>query len=212
MSDESAPEGPSEFVELAQLEVDERSVRLLDRDLCLEKRVVVLGKVDPRGSDPVKVGMLPPVRRSLVREIGERLGRPVRPVPLNDWEIRRALDLGWGAAGPGIDAGSLLLHAVPAFTFAAGAPVPELLDEILGRAVELGASDIHIETYDQDVDVRFRVDGTLRQVATSLARDNVQSVLARLKVLAGLDIAERRRAQDGRIQAVYRERGQDRSV
>jgi general secretion pathway protein E len=212
MSDESAPEGPSEFVELAQLEVDERSVRLLDRDLCLEKRVVVLGKVDPRGSDPVRVGMLPPVRRSLVREIGERLGRPVRPVPLNDWEIRRALDLGWGAAGPGIDVGSLLLRAVPAFTFAAGAPVPELLDEILGRAVELGASDIHIETYDQDVDVRFRVDGTLRQVATALARDNVQSVLARLKVLAGLDIAERRRAQDGRIQAVYRERGQDRSV
>jgi len=212
MSDESAPEKPSEFVELAQLEVDERSVRLLDRDLCLEKRVVVLGKVDPHGSEPVKVGMLPPVRRSLVREIGERLGRPVRPVPLNDWEIRRALDLGWGAAGPGIDAGSLLLHAVPAFTFAAGAPVPELLDEILGRAVELGASDIHIETYDQDVDVRFRVDGTLRQVATALARDNVQSVLARLKVLAGLDIAERRRAQDGRIQAVYRERGQDRPV
>ena len=213
MSDESAPEGPSElFNELAQYEVDERSVRLLDHDLCLEKRVVVLGKVDPHGSDPVKVGMLPPVKRSLVREIGERLGRPVRPVPLNDWEIRRAIDLGWGEAGPGIDAGSLLLHAVPAFTFAVETPVPELLDEILGRAVELGASDVHIESYDQDVDVRFRVDGTLRQVATALARDNIQSVLARLKILACLDIAEHRRAQDGRIQAVYRERGQDRSI
>jgi type II secretory ATPase GspE/PulE/Tfp pilus assembly ATPase PilB-like protein len=212
MSDPSAPEAPSEFVELAQHEVDERSVRLLDHGLCLEKRVVVLGKVDPHGTDPVKVGMLPPVRRSLVREVANRLGRTVRPVPLNDWEIRRAIDLGWGAAGPGIDSGSLLLHAVPAFTFAAGAPVPELLDEILGRAVELGASDVHIEIYDQDVDVRFRVDGILRQVATALASDNVQSVIARLKVLAGLDIAERRRAQDGRIQAVYRERGKDRSV
>ncbi len=212
MSDPSAPGGPSEPFELAQLEVDQRSVRLLDRDLCLEKRVVVLGKVDPHGSDPVKVGMLPPVRQSLVREVGRRLGRPVRPVPLNDWEIRRAIDLGWGIAGPGIDDGSILLHAVPAFTFAAGAPVPELLDEVLGRAVELGASDVHIETYDHDVDVRFRVDGTLRQVATALAPDNVQSVIARLKVLAGLDIAERRRAQDGRIQAVYRERGQSRSA
>ncbi|HEY4564447.1 MAG TPA: GspE/PulE family protein [Thermoanaerobaculia bacterium] len=213
MSDPSAPEGPSElFNELAQHEVDERSVRLLDHDLCLEKRVVVLGKVDPHGSDPVRVGMLPPVKRSLVREISEQLGRPVRPVPLNDWEIRRAIDLGWGEAGPGIDAGSLLLHAVPAFTFAVQTPVPELLDEILGRAVELGASDVHIESYDQDVDVRFRVDGILRQVATALARDNIQSVLARLKILGGLDIAEHRRAQDGRIQAVYRERGQDRSI
>ncbi len=204
MSDESSAGGSSEFVELAQLEVDPRSVRLLDRELCLEKRVVVLGKVDPRGSEPVRVGMLPPVRRALAREIGGLLGRPVRPVPLNDWEIRRAIDFGWGAAGAGVDAGSLLLCPVPAFTFAAGAPVPELLDEILGRAVELGASDVHIETYDQDVDVRFRVDGTLRQVATALARDNVPAVIARLKVLAGLDIAEKRRAQDGRIQAVYR--------
>jgi general secretion pathway protein E len=209
MSDESAAadsseEKPAGFVELSQLEVDPRSVRLLDRELCLEKRVVVLGRVDPRGSEPVRVGMLPPVRRSLVREVGGLLGRPVRPVPLNDWEIRRAIDLGWGAAGPGVDAGSLLLRPVPAFTFAAGAPVPEILDEILGRAVELGASDIHIETYDQDVDVRFRIDGTMRQVATALAQDNVPAVIARLKVLGGLDIAERRRAQDGRIQAVYR--------
>src|SRR5215218_3920264 len=105
MSDESAAadsseEKPSGFVELSQLEVDPRSVRLLDRELCLEKRVVVLGRVEPRGSEPVRVGMLPPVRRSLVREIGGLLGRPVRPVPLNDWEIRRAIDLGWGAAGP----------------------------------------------------------------------------------------------------------------
>ncbi|MEO6192304.1 MAG: GspE/PulE family protein [Thermoanaerobaculia bacterium] len=207
MSDESPAAEPSGFVELAQLEVDPRSVRLLDRELCLEKRVVVLGKVDPRGSETVRVGMLPPVRRSLVREVGGLLGRAVRPVPLNDWEIRRAIDLGWGAAGPGVDAGSLLLRPVPAFTFAAGASVPEILDEILGRAVELGASDIHIETYDQDVDVRFRIDGTMRQVATALAQDNVPAVIARLKVLGGLDIAERRRAQDGRIQAVYRGNG-----
>src|SRR4051812_14397512 len=212
MTDPSAPEGPAElFTELAQLEVDERSVRLLDHDLCLEKRVVVLGKVDPHGSDPVKVGMLPPVKRSLVREIGERLGRPVRPVPLNDWEIRRAIDLGWGEAGPGIDAGSLLLHAVPAFTFAVETPVPELLDEILGRAVELGASDIHIESYDQDVDVRFRIDGTLRQVATALARDNIQSVLARLKILACLDIAEHRRARGARPPRGRPERGPGRA-
>src|SRR3982750_4945245 len=144
MSDPSAPEGPSElFNELAQHEGDERSVRILDHDLCREKRVVVLGKVDPHASDPVKVGMLPPVKRSLVREVAERLGRPVRPVPLNDWEIRRAIDLGWGEAGPGIDAGSLLLHAVPAFTLAVEATGPQLLVEILGRAVGRGAVDAH---------------------------------------------------------------------
>lgn len=196
-----------DFFELPQLEVDGASVRLLDRALCLTKKVVVLGKVDPSGHDPVMIGMLPPVRRALVREVSRILGRPVRPVPLNDWEIRRALDLGWGEAGPGLDGASLLLRPVAAFTFAAGAPVPDLLDEILGRAVELGASDVHIESYENDVDVRFRIDGALRQVATSLARDNVHAVIARLKVLAGLDIAEKRKAQDGRVQAMYRADG-----
>jgi hypothetical protein len=101
MSEDDPATEPSGFVELAQLEVDPRSVRLLDRETCREKQVVMLGKVDPHGSGPVRVGMLPPVRRSLVREIGRLLCRPVEPVPLNDWEIRRALDLGWGEAGPG---------------------------------------------------------------------------------------------------------------
>jgi general secretion pathway protein E/type IV pilus assembly protein PilB len=212
--DDAKPGNP-DFFELSQLEVDEASVRLLDRDLCMAKKVVILGRVDPAGHDSVVVGMLPPVRRSLVREISQILGRPVRPVPLNDWEIRRALKLGWGEAGPGMDGGSLLLRPVPAFTFAAGAPVPDLLDEILGRAVELGASDVHIESYENDVDVRFRIDGALRQIATSLARDNVNAVIARLKVLAGLDIAEKRRTQDGRVQAVYRDNrkeGRERTV
>ena len=162
MSDENAGAAePSGFEELAQYEVDARSVRLLDRELCMAKRVVVLGKVDRRESGPVTVGMLPPVRRSVVHEIGGLLGRPVRPVPLNDWEIRRAIDLGWGEAGPGVDAGSLLLEPVPAFTFASGAPVPELLDEILGRAVELGASDIHLKIGKPPV---LRRDGSLGEL------------------------------------------------
>ena len=204
MIDDAKAANP-DFIELSQLEVHEASVRLLDRDLCIAKKIVILGKVDPAGRDSVLIGMLPPIRKSLVREISRILDRPVQPVPLNDWEIRRALEIGWGESGPGLDGASLLLRPVPHFTFAAGAPVPDLLDEILGRAVELGASDVHIESYENDVDVRFRIDGALRQIATSLARDNVSAVIARLKVLAGLDIAEKRTAQDGRVQAVYRD-------
>ncbi|HYN22172.1 MAG TPA: GspE/PulE family protein, partial [Thermoanaerobaculia bacterium] len=52
-------------------------------------------------------------------------------------------------------------------------------------------------------DVRFRVDGILRQVATPLSRETIQAVLNRFKVLSGLDLAERRRAQDGRIMATF---------
>jgi len=87
--------------------------------------------------------------------------------------------------------------------------VPRILDEILGHAVELGASDVHLETFENDVDVRFRIDGVMRQITTSLSHDNVDATISRIKVIAKLDVAERRKAQDGRIRAIYQEPGKD---
>ncbi|HVR95229.1 MAG TPA: GspE/PulE family protein [Thermoanaerobaculia bacterium] len=192
-----------EFVELPHFTIDERSVRLLEYDFCLEHQVVVLGKAGPVGG-LVTVGMLHPARRSLVSRLSATLGRQVQPVRLSPWEIRRALDQGYGRLDEE-RRDVLLLRPIQDFSFRADAEAPELLDEILGHAAQLGAGDVHIETYDQDVDVRFRIDGVLHQVATPLSPATVQAALTRLKVLANLDIAERRRAQDGRVRAVYEE-------
>ena len=198
------------FTELSQFEIDRRSARLLDRDYCLENLVVVLGKVDPARRETVQVGMIRPFRRQLLQEVTRRLGRPVQPVQLNAWEIRQAVAEVWGEEEEGgRDSTVLTLRPVAGFTFAPEAPVPRLLDEILGRAVQLGASDIHIETYENDVDVRYRVDGVMRQVPTALSWDNVEAALSRLKVIAKLDLAERRKAQDGRIRALYEEPGRE---
>ena len=205
------PDGDREFSELAQFEIDARSVRLLERDFCTRHEVVVLGKVDPAGREPVTVGMLNPGRRSLVVQVESALRRSVRAVRLNSWEIQRALVEGYGGAAER-DRMTLLLGPVSDFSFERDQDVPRLLDEILGSAVQRRASDVHIETYQDDVDVRFRVDGVLRQVATPLSVANIQAAIARLKVLSSLDIAERRRAQDGRIQALYREGGEEREV
>jgi type II secretory ATPase GspE/PulE/Tfp pilus assembly ATPase PilB-like protein len=210
----SEPGGAGEFAELAQFALDERSVRLLKARYCEENQVVILGVVDARGSGPVTVGMLDP-DPALVAEISRFLSRPVRPVRLNAWEIRRALDVGYGREeAVARDGGlSLRLGPVEELTFDPAAPIPLLIDEILGRAVELGASDVHVESYEGDVDVRLRLDGVLRQVATALSRDNIHAAIARLKVLADLDVAERRKAQDGRIRAVFADRaGRERPV
>ncbi|HVG06456.1 MAG TPA: type II/IV secretion system protein [Thermoanaerobaculia bacterium] len=196
-----ATEPNPEFTELAQFVIDERSVRMLEREYCLENDVVVLGLVDRTQRDPVTVGMLDPSRRALVHEVAKTLGRPVKAVRLNAWEIRHALDRGHGIVEE--DRARLTLRPIRDISFERDGEVPEILDEILGRAVELRASDVHVETYEEDVDVRFRIDGMLRQVATPLSRDNIQGVVNRLKVLSGLDVAERRRAQDGRIQATF---------
>ena len=195
-----------EFAELSHFEVDPRSVRLLEYDWCVENEVVVLGRVDPRGNEPVTVGLLNPGRQSLVSAVESLLRRRAQPVRLNGWEIRKALDEGYGRAVSD-RGGALILRPARSFSFERDDDVPRLLDEILGRAVSLGASDVHIETYEEDVDVRFRIDGILRQVATPLSLENIQAAITRLKVLSSLDIAEKRRAQDGRIRALFQEEG-----
>jgi type II secretory ATPase GspE/PulE/Tfp pilus assembly ATPase PilB-like protein len=203
MSPSGDPSERDEFTELSHFQIDRRAVRRLRYDYCLRHSVVVLG---PLESEPVPVGVLDPDRRDLIREVAAALGRAVRPVQLNAFEIRRALDIGYGHVEATERAGTALeLAAVAEIRFDPELPVAEVLDDILGRAVELQASDVHLECYEQDVDVRFRVDGRLRQIATPLSRNNVETALARLKVLADLDIAERRRSQDGRIRAVFQD-------
>ena len=83
----------------------------------------------------------------------------------------------------------------------ADAPIVKLVNRVLSDAVRLGASDIHVETQRDTLRVRYRVDGLLRDV-TSTSRRVAPSVISRLKIMSGLDIAERRVPQDGRARIV----------
>ena len=78
------------------------------------------------------------------------------------------------------------------------APIIRLINSLLTEAVKLGASDIHVETYESRLIVRFRVDGVLREVV-SPRRALAPLLVSRIKVMAKLDIAEKRLPQDGRI-------------
>ncbi len=78
------------------------------------------------------------------------------------------------------------------------APVVKLVYSILGQAVNEGVSDIHFEPEQEDMRVRFRVDGVLHEAA-HVPRRMVSAVISRIKIMAELDIAERRVPQDGRV-------------
>jgi general secretion pathway protein E len=78
------------------------------------------------------------------------------------------------------------------------APVIRLLNAVLTQAVKSHASDVHIETFEDELIVRYRIDGILRQVL-SLQRLLAPLIISRIKVMAKLDIAEKRLPQDGRI-------------
>jgi type IV pilus assembly protein PilB len=81
------------------------------------------------------------------------------------------------------------------------APIVKLVNRVLGDAVRLRASDIHIEVQRDTLRIRYRVDGLLRDVMTA-PRRIATSVISRIKIMSGLDIAERRVPQDGRTRIV----------
>jgi type IV pilus assembly protein PilB len=84
-----------------------------------------------------------------------------------------------------------------------GAPVVRLVNNIISRAVSARASDVHIEPGENGVRVRLRVDGLLQEVMT-IPKHLQYSVCSRIKVMANMDIAERRSPQDGRVTVVAR--------
>ncbi len=88
------------------------------------------------------------------------------------------------------------------------APIIKLINALLTEAIKVNASDIHVETFENDLKVRFRVDGVLREVL-SPGKKLAPLLVSRIKVMAKLDIAEKRVPQDGRIALKIANRGVD---
>ena len=86
------------------------------------------------------------------------------------------------------------------------APIIKLVNLILTDAVKRGASDIHIEPYEKEVRVRFRIDGILQPVMSPPMKLR-DAIISRVKIMAKLDISEKRLPQDGRIMIKYRKEG-----
>jgi type IV pilus assembly protein PilB len=86
------------------------------------------------------------------------------------------------------------------------APVIKLVDTTIFNALERRASDIHIETRDQEVVIKYRIDGVLQYAMPPIAKDWHSTIISRIKVMSELDISERRVPQDGRFRVRYKGR------
>jgi type IV pilus assembly protein PilB len=85
-------------------------------------------------------------------------------------------------------------------------PIIRLVDTTIFTALERRASDIHIETNDDSVVVKYRIDGVLQPAMAPIAREHHTTILSRIKIMSELDIAERRVPQDGRFRVRYKNR------
>ena len=149
----------------------------------------------------------------VLAELARTLGRPLQLQRLDDAEFERQLTRRYGDTGPGgaqammqdlgedIDlaaAASALPEPEDLLESQDDAPIIRLINAILAQAVREGASDVHIEPFEGRLSVRLRVDGTLREILEP-PRALAGTIVSRIKVMARLDIAEKRLPQDGRI-------------
>ena len=161
------------------------------------------------GPDRLILGLADPAQITVLDEVRQRTG--LRPCAVVVEHRKLAARLRSADAGP--PDGALLTDELPPMEFEAEAPQDEdpaivasvdeapvvrFVNGILLNAIRQGASDIHFEPYEDDYRVRVRIDGLLR-IAARPPAGLAAKVCARLKVLARLDIAERRAPQDGRM-------------
>jgi type IV pilus assembly protein PilB len=150
----------------------------------------------------LRLAMVDPLDLAAVDDVQFRTGRRVEPVVVSRASLRHGLDRVYGAG-----LGSLI-RTLPGVErpdrqsegdleeAARAAPVVRLVDHVLHQAVARRASDVHIEHRGQRVVIRLRVDGLLRPLAEMPARTHA-AMVSRIKIMAGLDIAVKRRPQDG---------------
>ena len=147
------------------------------------------------------VAMAAPEDDFVVKAIGLATGLEVRPCVALASDIQRALASNEAVleteepTGFEADSGDFVEHLKD---LASVAPVIRMVNQIIGRVTDLRASDIHLEPFDDGLHVRYRVDGVI-YTAEIVAPQHSAAVNSRIKLMAHLDIAERRLPQDGRI-------------
>ena len=208
-------------INLKYYEVDPSVIRLIPQDTAVRYQVVPLSRV----GSTLTIAMTDPTNVFAMDDIKFMTGFNIEPVVAPESAVNEAISKFYGEAQSveeltkvmkdlaGEEAADLELAAeeqemdLAALERAAEeAPIIKLVNLILTDAVKRGASDIHIEPYEKELRVRFRVDGILQEVMSPPLKLR-DAIASRIKIMSKLDISEKRLPQDGRIMIKYRKGG-----
>ncbi|MBF8264277.1 MAG: gspE [Dehalococcoidia bacterium] len=191
------------FIDLGKVTTDPVAVELVPEAMARKYLVIPL----TFEGDYLILAMADPGDMDALETIAVQTGKKIRPVQGEPEDIKRAINL-YYRAGVEIEKQVAKLPFESKeqqndgdgrlATIIAQTPVARIVDLLIEQAVKDRASDIHIEPQENGLDVRCRVDGLL-QIAASLPISLHPALVSRIKVLAGMNIAERRRPQDGQF-------------
>jgi type IV pilus assembly protein PilB len=205
-------------INLKYYEIDPNVIKLIPQDTAMRYQVIPLSRV----GSVLTIAMTDPTNVFAMDDIKFMTGFNVEPVVASESAIGEAITRFYGGAETNHEELSKMmkdlamddqelelageeteLDTATLEKAAEEAPIIKLVNLILTDSVKRGASDIHIEPYELEMRVRFRVDGVLQTVMTPPLRLK-DAITSRIKIMAKLDIAEKRLPQDGRIMIKYK--------
>src|SRR5713101_4236718 len=208
-------------INLKYYEVDQNVIKLIPQDTAVRYQIVPLSRV----GSTLTIAMTDPTNVFAMDDIKFMTGFNVEPVVASEAAITEAIAKFYGEAESeeelskvikdltGDEAGDLELAAeeqemnlADLERAAEEAPIIKLVNLFLTDAVKRGASDIHVEPYEKELRVRFRIDGILQSVMNTPMKLK-DAITSRVKIMSKLDISEKRLPQDGRIMIKYRKDG-----
>ena len=208
-------------INLKYYEVDASVIKLIPQDTAIRYQIVPLSRV----GSTLTIAMTDPTNVFAMDDIKFMTGFNVEPVVASESAITEAIHKFYGEAESveelsrvmkdlaGDDAAEMELAAeeqemdlATLEKAAEEAPIIKLVNLFLTDAVKRGASDIHIEPYEKELRVRFRIDGILQSVISPPLKLK-DAIISRIKIMSKLDISEKRLPQDGRIMIKYRKDG-----
>ncbi len=189
-----------EFVDLSEHPIDPTSTALLPEALARRYRAIPIGERDGK----LLVAMSDPANVYALDDIRTITNRDVQPLVATAADVERAIQKFAGMDGQVEALASVAADALESEdeqmeAALEDAPIVKLVNAIMTQAVGDRASDVHIEPAEKNVRIRFRVDGVLHEPMPPAPKNIQGGLISRLKVMAELNIAEKRVPQDGRI-------------
>ncbi|MDY6863940.1 MAG: GspE/PulE family protein [Thermodesulfobacteriota bacterium] len=182
-------------VDLESYLIDEKIIKMVPESLARRYQLIPLFKI----GNTLTVAMADHQDIFALDEVRLNTGCEVEPVVSTDIQIKAAIDRYYGVSDSIKEIIKELAEKGTGHLESEEAPAIRLLNLIIARAIKDGVSDIHLESDENSMRIRYRIDGVLHEV-THLPKDIQSAIISRVKVMGDMDIAESRIPQDGRSQ------------
>ncbi len=193
-------------VRLDKIDIPHEVIRLLPENICKTYLVVPF----ERRFNVLKLAMADPLDINAIDEVSKIIKLEIEPCIATEGEIKRAIERYFGTRSimhetlekikdlEAMEEEGLIEEVITPTEAVEDEPVIKLVNSIISQAIEDNASDVHIEPFEKDMRIRMRIDGKLREVP-SPQKKMYQTIVSRIKILSGMDIAKTRVPQDGRF-------------